>query len=81
MPKGPRGEKRPISPVSSMVMAMEVATGIKEEEYVDGRPRLSEESSDDFEENALEIAARRIADPSDTAKPKKQKKAKKAPSK
>ena len=34
---GPHGEKRPISSLSSLVRAFEVATGQREEEYVDGR--------------------------------------------
>ena len=34
---GPHGEKRPISSLSSLVQAFEVATGQREEEYVDGR--------------------------------------------
>lgn len=38
MPTGPRGEKRPVSSISSIVKAMKVATGIEEEEYVDGKP-------------------------------------------
>ena len=37
MPTGPNGEKRPQSSVSSMVMAMRVATGIEEEQYADGK--------------------------------------------
>ena len=37
MPIGPDGEKRPVSSVSSMVMAMKVATGIEKEQYADGR--------------------------------------------
>ncbi len=49
MPKGPRGEKRPVSPVSSMVRAMEVATGIEEEQYVDGKPRVPAETSSEDE--------------------------------
>ena len=36
---GPHGEKRPISSLSSLVRAMEVATGQREEEYVDGAKR------------------------------------------
>ena len=34
---GPHGEKRPISSLPSLVRAFEVATGQREEEYVDGR--------------------------------------------
>lgn len=34
---GPHGEKRPTSSMSSLVQAFEVATGQREEEYVDGR--------------------------------------------
>lgn len=64
MPVGPRGEKRPVSPVSSMVKAMRVATGIEKEEYVDGRPKvLTGPSSEDELEDDLPIAARRIAEP------------------
>ena len=37
MPIGPNREKRPVSSVSSMVMAMKVATGIEKEQYVDGK--------------------------------------------
>ena len=33
---GPHGEKRPLSPVSNMVRVMEIATGLREEEYADG---------------------------------------------
>ena len=71
MPKGPRGERRPSSPISSMVRAMEVATGIREEEYGDSEPRAqegeantaSDSSSDsdgedyepEYEEAALEM--------------------------
>ena len=40
MPIGPNGEKRPVSSVSSMVMAMRVATGIEEEQYADGKPHV-----------------------------------------
>lgn len=83
MPKGPRGEKRPSSPVSSMVRAMEVATGIREEEYGDddggvddarvakrvGRPRPPRDDSDDPEK--YEIAALEMPDP--PPKPKKKK--------
>ena len=61
MPTGPRGEKRPVSPVSSMVKAMRVATGIEEEEYVDGKPRVpTGPSSEDELENDLPIAALRM---------------------
>ncbi len=80
MPTGPRGEKRPVSSVSSMVKAMKVATGIEEEEYVDGKPRVpseprisAESSPDELEEDHLQLAARRIADPT---KPKKKSKKK-----
>lgn len=70
MPTGPRGEKRPVSSVSSMVKAMRVATGIEPEEYVYGKPRVptSSSSEDELEDNNLQIAALRIA------KPKKRKK-------
>ena len=76
MPTGPRGEKRPVSPVSSMFKAMKVATGIEAEEYVDGKPRLpvGSSSEDELEGDHLQMAAMEIA------KPKKSKK-KKAPSK
>ena len=62
MPIGPNGEKRPTSSVSSMVMAMKVATGIEKEQYVEGKgkPCAPEER----------IAAMQIAE----AKPKKSKK-------
>ena len=78
MPKGPRGEKRPSSPVSSMVKAMKVATGIEEEEYVDGaprKPRVPSElvSEDELEGDHMQMAAMRVADPT---KPKKRKKKK-----
>ena len=63
MPVGPRGEKRPQSPVASMAMAMKIATGQAEEEYVDGRPWTDEE-----------VMARRVA----KTKPKKQKRKKRA---
>ena len=36
---GPKGEKRPMSSLSSVVRAFEVATGQREEEYVDGARR------------------------------------------
>ena len=68
MPTGPRGEKRPVSSVSSMVKAMKIATGIEEEEYVDGKPRVS--SSDELEGDYMQMAAMEIA------KPKKRKKKK-----
>ena len=70
---GPRGEERPVSPVSSMVKAMKVATGIEEEEYVDGKPRMPVSSSleDELEGDHMQMAAMRIANP---AKPKKRKK-------
>ena len=62
MPVGPRGEKRPQSPVASMAMAMKIATGQAEEEYVDGRPWTDEE-----------VMEMRMAE----TKPKKRKKGKK----
>ena len=68
MPTGPRGEKRPVSPVSSIVKAMKVATGIEEEEYVDGKPRVS--SSDELERDHMQIAARRISEPKKRKKKK-----------
>ena len=34
---GPNGEKRPFSVTSNAVRVMEIATGLREEEYVDGR--------------------------------------------
>ena len=75
MPTGPRGEKRPVSPVSSMVKAMKVATGIEEEQYVDGAAgkTVSEDASskDELEEDEFEMAALEIS------KPKKHKKRKK----
>ena len=33
---GPHGEKRPFSVTSNAVRVMEIATGLAEEEYVDG---------------------------------------------
>ena len=36
---GPRGEKRPMSVTSNAVRVMEIATGLREEEYVDGMRR------------------------------------------
>ena len=82
MPKGPRGEKRPVSPVSSMVRAMEVATGIEEEQYVDGvsrKPHVPAETSseDELEGDHMQIAAMRIVDPTERTKPKKRKKKRK----
>ena len=78
MPKGPRGERRPVSPVSSMVRAMEVATGIAEEQYVDGKPRVPAETSseDELEGDHMQVAAMRIVDPTERAKPKKKSKKK-----
>ena len=78
MPVGPRGEKRPTSSVSSMVKAMRVATGIEEEEYVDGKPRertSPAKSSDDEDESdeEYELAALEIP------KPKKRKRKKREP--
>ena len=35
---GPNGEKRPISSLSSIVWAMEIGTGLRDEEYVDKKP-------------------------------------------
>ena len=79
MPVGPRGEKRPVSPVSSMVKAMSIATGIDEEEYVDGASRKpkrsSKPSNDDELEDEVSIAALEVD------KPGKRKKRKKRPSK
>ncbi|MCY4555716.1 MAG: hypothetical protein OXF79_04925 [Chloroflexi bacterium] len=60
MPTGPNGEKRPASSVSSMVMAMKVATGIEEEQYADGERNAPEER----------IAAMQVSE----SKPKKSKK-------
>ena len=34
---GPNGEKRPISSLSSIVWAMEIGAGLREEQYVDGK--------------------------------------------
>ena len=34
---GPKGEKRPMSVTSNAVRVMEIATGLREEEYMDGR--------------------------------------------
>ena len=36
---GPYGEKRPISETANAVRVMEIATGIREEEYVDGKKK------------------------------------------
>ena len=86
MPTGPSGEKRPVSPVSSMVKAMRVVTGIEEEEYEDGKPRVARKpsvsrvdgsvgsSSDELEGDHLQMAARRIADPAESNKSKKKRK-------
>lgn len=67
MPKGPRGEKRPKSSVSSMVNALEVATGIKKEEYSDESSTSSddkyssydddEDDGDEYQIAALETTA------------------------
>ena len=65
MRTGPRGEKRPVSSVSSMVKAMKVATGIEKEEYVDGsdkQPRIDEQ-----------VAALRMVEPVQPTKSKKTK--------
>ena len=43
MPIGPKGEKRPSSPVSNAIHVMMVAAGLKKEEYVDGRPWTDDE--------------------------------------
>lgn len=72
MPVGPRGEKRPVSPVSSMVKAMSIATGIEDEEYVDGaagRPRAATDESSDDDEEEYELAALEI----DASKTRKRK--------
>lgn len=37
--RGPNGEKRPVSDVSNAVRIMEIATGIREEEYYDDVPK------------------------------------------
>ncbi len=42
MPVGPRGEKRPNSSVASMTMALKIATGQMEEQYVVDRPWTDE---------------------------------------
>ena len=34
---GPNGEKRPASSIASIAWAVQIATGQREEEYVDGR--------------------------------------------
>lgn len=34
---GPNGEKRPISSIASIVWAMEIGAGLREEQYVDGK--------------------------------------------
>ena len=64
MPIGPNREKRPASSISSMVMAMKVATGIEEEQYADGKgkPEAPEE----------QMAALQVAEAK--PKPKKSKK-------
>ena len=36
---GPQGERRPMSETANAVRVMEIATGLAEEEYVDGRLR------------------------------------------
>lgn len=73
MPKGPRGEKRPVSSVSSMVRAMEIATGIREEEYVDEGPWTATDESTSDDEEDYELAALEVG----TSKSKKQKNRKK----
>ena len=70
MPVGPRGEKRPVSSVASMTMALKIATGQMEEQYVDGRPWTDEE-----------VAARRVAETKSKTKKHHRKKGKKARSK
>ena len=81
MPVGPRGEKRPVSSVSSMVQAMRIATGIEEEEYVDGKPRATqakssddEDEPDESENEESEMAALERDKPSKTKKRKNRKK-------
>ena len=74
MPTGPRGEKRPVSPVSSMVKAMKVSTGIEDEEYADGKPRAPVGSSfGELEGDHLQMAAREVAKPAKSKKAKKSK--------
>ena len=82
MPTGPRGEKRPVSSVSSMVKAMKVATGIEAEEYADGKPKARRDKAsfpddDEQEDDAFQIAAFGIAPPK--TKTKKRKKSKNKP--
>ena len=67
MPRGPNGEKRPQSSVSSMVMAMRVATGIGKEQYADGKGPGKPEAPEE------RIAAMQVSE----SKPKKGKKKRK----
>ena len=73
MPTGPRGEKRPTSSVSSMLKAMRVATGIEEEENVDGKSRVPTEPSSEDHSEDYEMAALRVAKPKKRKKQKKEK--------
>ena len=43
MTVGPKGEKRPVSTTSNAIHVMKIATGLAEEEYVDGRPWTDDE--------------------------------------
>ena len=47
VPTGPHGEKRPVNDVSNAVRVMEIATGIREEEYVDHRPKSDQRKTTD----------------------------------
>ena len=66
MPIGPRGEKRPISPVQNAHRVFQIATGQATEEYIGGRPWTDDQ-----------VMAMRVA----KATPKKRKKRKKAAAK
>lgn len=65
-----QGGKRPASPVSSMIKAMRVATGIEAEEYVDAGSKSGNDSSEDDTEE-YELAALEINRPKRDKKRKK----------
>ena len=53
MPVGPNREKRPVGVVQNAVRVMEVATGIREEEYVDpSKPRRPKTEPDKVAQSA-----------------------------
>ena len=67
MPIGPRGEKRPISPVQNAHRVFQIATGQAEEEYVDGRPWIDGQ-----------VIAMRIADKDNTSRKARKRRKKKS---